>query len=198
MGEMMARRMAVYLIALALGLSVCSTSWGECKPEEVIKAYCRLDAQGTRLGWMDYNAIDTLGLWYGEPGWDQSMIIDGYDLLQSHRSGDTLIIGVRYRQVGWWSGGELLPAPGRSDGNIEHAETVNFKLIRQHNCWKIAGPVIIPHVSLGSTISYFGQWLQRTEENVNPDTLDASVAKYIRDMRDTYDALVLYRESKKQ
>lgn len=161
-------------------------------------AYCRLDAQGMRLGWMDCNAIDSLVLWDGEPGWDQSMSIDGYDLLQSHRNGDTLIISVRYRQVGWWSGGELLPAPGRWNGNIEHAETVSFKLIRRHNCWKIAGPIIKPHVSLDSTISYFGQWLQRTEEKANPDTLNASVAKYIRGMRNACDALVLYKKSKKQ
>lgn len=193
----MARRIAVYLFALVQGLSVCSASWAKCKPEEVIKAYCRLDALGTRLRWMDCNATDSLVLWDGEPGWDQSMIIDGYDLLQSHRSGDTLIVGVRYRQVGWWSGGELLPAPGIRDGNIKHAETVNFKLIRRHNCWKILGPIIMPHVSLDSTISHFGQWLQRTEERVNSDTINASVAKYIRDMRRTYDALVLYRESKK-
>jgi|WetSurMetagenome_2_1015567.scaffolds.fasta_scaffold532334_1 hypothetical protein len=194
----MVRRIAAFLAVSLIGLFLSIALWGQCKPDEVVMTFCRLDATGVRLGWLDCGATDSLVLWSGEPGWDQAMVIDGYDLLQSHRSGDTMIVSVRYRQVGWWSGGELLPAPGKPIGDAAHAEIVNFKLVETRNCWKILTPLVMPHISLDNTISYFGRWVRRTEQEVDPDTLNASIAKYIRDMRNSYDALVRYRESKKQ
>ncbi len=166
-------------------------------------AYCRLDSAGTRLGSVDPKPAFDLVAWEEEPGWDQVMIIDGYELVQSHREADTAVVTVMYHQVGWLAGGELRPAPGKKAGETEHAEIVSFKLVKRDSCWKIASPVIIPHESLDHAIFRIGRWLQKPPVFANERMNDAARAfceaemkKDVERRRASHETLVKYRDSK--
>jgi len=162
-------------------------------------AFCSLDSAGARC---HAGQIDTLSKLYdlsGEPGWDQSMVIDGYKLVQSHQSGDSAIVTVRYDIAGWLAGADLyLPGDKPFDFKppVPEEEVVNFKLDRSNGCWRIRGMNLMPHTSVSNTISRINRALSNSEGK-DLSTLQASVAVYIRGLKKSRKLLIEYLKGKR-
>ena len=192
----------IFLIVILLQTfcGTCHGSSDQCQPAEVVMAFCSIDSAGARC---HSGRNDTLSKLYdlsGEPGWDQSMVIDGYQLVQSHQSGDSAIVTVKYDIVGWLAGADLY-FPGDKPFDFKpplpEQELVNFKLDRSNGCWRIRGMNLMPHTSVSNTISRINRALSNSE-GLDISSLDPSVAEYIRGLKESRKLLIRYHKGKRE
>jgi hypothetical protein len=185
---------ALILVVTAVPLEISA----QCEPIEVVMAYCSLDSAGAKCHGIQ---IDTLSMLYdlsGEPGWDQSMVISEYELVQSHQSGDTAVVTILYNIVGWLDGGSLyLPGEKPYDHSpaVAKEEIVSFELTQHEDCWRIVAPLLMPHTSVANTISRIDSSLNGLGDNIDYDSLHPSIAGYVRNLEKTRRYLVDYRHS---
>lgn len=194
----------IFIILIALIIQFppegSTSASDQCQPVEVVQAFCSLDSAGARC---HSGQLDTLSVLYdlrGEPGWDQSMVIDGYGLVQSHHSGDSAIVTVRYDIVGWLAGADLyLPGdkPFDSKPPVPEEELVNFKLDKFNGCWRIRGMNLMPHTSVANTVSRIDRALSNSE-GIDLSTLHTSVAEYIRGLKESRKLLIKYQKGKRE
>ncbi len=112
-------------------------------PAEVVKKYCQLDFGGVRLSGATWRQVAPLIAWEDEPGWDTAVVVSGFHISSSRQIGDRATVAVIYQVQGIVAGEGPFVAKRKP-------ETVEFQLSRVQNGWKIAKPVIPPHVSVPS------------------------------------------------
>ena len=190
--------MRILIALMLLFAAIPLDTSAQCEPRDVVMAYCSLDSAGAKCHGGQIDTLSTLYILSGEPGWDQSMVIDGYELVQSHQSEDTAVVTIRYHIVGWLDGGSL-HVPGEKPYDhlpaVAKEEIVNFKLTQQGDCWRIMGPLMMPHTSVANTISRINSSLSGLGNNINYDSLHPSVAGYVRELEKTRIYLVDYMHS---
>jgi hypothetical protein len=115
--------------------------------EETVKAYCDLDAKGTRLTSETWSKVLPYIAWTEEAGWDRSIVIAGYKIAKTQKQSETeVMVSVEYQVLGVLSG---------DYAQTRKAETVKFKVKKTRDGWKITDPDFMPpHVLLEPMVKH--------------------------------------------
>ncbi len=115
--------------------------------EETVKAYCDLDAQGTRLTSETWSKVLPYIAWTEEAGWDRTIVISGYKIANTKKQSETAFtITVEYQVLGVVSG---------DYAQTRKTEQVPFKVTKSKNGWKITEPDFMPpHVLLKPMVKH--------------------------------------------
>jgi len=116
-------------------------------PEETVKAYCDLDAKGTRLTSETWSRVLPYIAWSEEAGWDRTIVISGYKIANAKKQSDSAsTITIEYQVLGVVSGDY---AQGR------RTESIPFKVKKTKEGWKITSPDFMPpHVLLEPMVKH--------------------------------------------
>ena len=133
-------------VAAVLVIAGCSRDSGAPKntlatPEETVQAYCDLDAKGTRLTSQTWSKVLPYISWTEEAGFDRSIVIDGFKIAGTKKQSETAsTVSVAYEVLGSVSGDYT---------QARKTETVQFKVSKTKDGWKITSPDFMPpHVLL--------------------------------------------------
>jgi hypothetical protein len=109
-------------------------------PQNVVRDFCRLDANGARLASHGWREIAPLVGWPFDPAWDQIQFITGYQIGSTRPLEEgRLAIDVEYGVVGEASALGFEP--------VSHRERVTFILDTPDEIhWRIISPMVPPHV----------------------------------------------------
>jgi hypothetical protein len=154
-----------------------SDELSKLSPEEVVKLYCDLDCNGGRSGQESdviHCKIWLLVNWFEEPGWDQTWIIDGYEIYNKNIKRDRGTISVVYRVIGICSGNEFYP--------FCFYQLINFKLVKTEKGWKITDPIIPPHQLKTTFIKYLTKEISLTTDKKRKEELQVLIDR-IKDAR---------------
>ena len=80
--------------------------------------------------------------WEEEPGWDSAVVVSSYKVSPSKKQGEKTTVTVTFDVLG------LLQADDFIFGR--KSKSIDFSLVRTHAEWKIAKPMILPHISVDS------------------------------------------------
>ena len=114
-------------------------------PEEVVKAFCDLDANGTRLSSLTWPNILPYVTWQEEATESAVIVITGYDLTGTSKADNKAEILVEYKVVGKYWDRKFTPS--------STIEKTPVNIIKTDSGWKITNlgttvPHIYPHVFL--------------------------------------------------
>ena len=129
------------VMTAALVIAGCSRDSGTQKntlatPEETVQAYCDLDAKGTRLTSQTWSKVLPYIAWTEEAGFDRSIVIEGFKISGTKKQSETAAtVSVAYAVLGSVSGDYN---PSRK------TETVQFKVKKTKDGWKITDPDFMP------------------------------------------------------
>ena len=129
------------LAMVAVILSGCSKDAGLPKntlatPEETVKAYCDLDAQGARLTSTTWSKVLPYISWPEEAGFDRAVVISGFSVGNVQKKNDKeSTVTVAYQVLGSVSGDYVA---GRK------TENVSFTVAKTERGWKITEPDFLP------------------------------------------------------
>lgn len=139
------KKRAVYscmtVMAAFVFLSGCSTDSGMPKntletPEDTVKAYCELDANGARLTsttWM--KVLPYIG-WTEEAGFDRAVVISGFTVGKAQKQGGKeAAVTVEYQVLGTVAGDYTA---------ARKVENIRFKVSMTGRGWKIMEPDFMP------------------------------------------------------
>jgi hypothetical protein len=127
--------------AVVLFVAGCSREAGVPKntlatPEETVKAYCELDANGVRLTSQTWSKVLPFIAWSEEAGFDRAVVISGFSIGKVQKKNDKeSTITVEYQVLGVVSGDYTA---GRKTENIR------FKVSKTDRGWKITEPDFMP------------------------------------------------------
>jgi hypothetical protein len=115
--------------------------------EETVKAYCDLDANGTRLTSETWSKVLPYIAWTEEAGWDRTIVISGYTIANTQKQSETAsTITVVYQVLGVVSG---------DYAQAKKTENVPFKVTKTKDGWKITSPDFMPpHVLLKPMVKH--------------------------------------------
>lgn len=131
-------RNPILAAALAVGLVVAARA-ALLSPIDTVRAFCREDGRGTRLGPGSWNVIAPLVAWELEPAWDRIVLVDGYRIGAARQKGNMVLIPVTWTVVG-----EVSP---RGHVRQRRDETRIFRLVpTAAGGWRLAPPPPPPHV----------------------------------------------------
>src|SRR5512137_2287426 len=136
---------AGYFVMMAMAASLifagCSRDSGMPKntlatPEETVKAYCDLDAQGVRLTSATWSKVLPYISWTEEAGFDRAVVISGFSVGKVQKKNDKeSTVTVEYQVLGVVSGDYIA---GRK------AENIRFTVAKTDRGWKITEPDFMP------------------------------------------------------
>jgi hypothetical protein len=127
------------VVVLALNVQLVAGASRTLGPLDIVKRYCELDYDGARLKSESFPAMDKLQSWKVEPGWDQTIIVKSFTIKSHTIHGTSAVVSVEYALAGLLDGEEFQSKP--------EIQSIDFKLKRIGDSWRITGPVITPHVS---------------------------------------------------
>ena len=136
-----ARYFIMLIVAAVLVAAGCSREAGVPKntmatPEETVKAYCELDANGVRLTSQTWPKVLPYIAWSEEAGFDRAIVISGFTIGAVQKKNDKeAAVAVEYQVLGTVSGDY---AAGRK------TETIRFKVSKTDRGWKITEPDFMP------------------------------------------------------
>lgn len=139
----------IMTLAATVVLAGCSRDTGTPKndlatPEETVRAYCDLDAQGVRLASTSWSRVLPYISWTEEAGFDRAVVIDRFTIGKVQKKSDKeATVSVEYQVLGTVSGDY---AAGR------RTETVRFKVALTGRGWKIMEPDFMPPHVLASAM----------------------------------------------
>ena len=129
------------LVAVLIMAAGCTRDTGMPRntlptPEDTVKAYCDLDANGARLTSTTWNKVLPYISWSEEAGFDRAIVISGFRVGMVQKKNDReSIVPVEYQVLGTVAGEY---AAGK------RTETVRFKVTRTDRGWKIVEPDFLP------------------------------------------------------
>lgn len=165
-------------------LPQCSNSG---TPEEqssasaVVRQFCELDLNGVRLNSKSYAAILPLIAYDNEPGWDGLVVVSGYKIGKPQTGKDRIIVPVQYHVLGVMYGFQWTPAQEAQVKFKSVAESKKeFQMIKSGDTWKIAAPVMHPHVSVQATLNllhpFFVQYANGQRSDGQENDLKVTIA----------------------
>ena len=115
--------------------------------DETVKAYCDLDAGGTRLTSETWSKVLPFIAWTEEAGWDRTIVIEGFKIAKTQKQSETAsTITVEYQVLGIVSG---------DYAQTRKTETVPFTVKKTEDGWKITSPDFMPpHVLLKPMVKH--------------------------------------------
>jgi hypothetical protein len=148
------------VVAVVLVVFGCSGDKGAPKnplatPEETVKAYCELDANGVRLTSRTWNKVLPYIAWSEEAGFDRAVVISGFSIGKVQKKNDKeSTITVEYQVLGVVSGDYTA---GR------RTESVRFKVTKTDRGWKIIEPDFMPPHVLAKAMAKHLEGTKRSE-----------------------------------
>ncbi len=144
---------AILLTAIVLTMGCKSGKEGKAprnafaSAEETVKAYCDLDAKGTRLTSETWSKVLPYIAWTEEAGFDRSIVIADYKIAKTQKQSETAAtVSVEYQVLGELSG---------DYNQSRKTETVLFKVKKTRDGWKITEPDFMPpHVLLAPMVKH--------------------------------------------
>jgi hypothetical protein len=136
-----ARYSVMLIVAAVIAAAGCSREAGVPKntlatPEETVKTYCELDANGVRLTSQTWQKVLPYIAWSEEAGFDRAVVISGFTIgaVQKKNEKDATVT-VEYQVLGAVSADYTA---GRKTENIR------FKVTKTDRGWKITEPDFMP------------------------------------------------------
>jgi hypothetical protein len=125
-------------------------------PTDMVDKYLELDIKGVRLDAISQEALAPYVTWSDEPVWGRAVIVTKYEVINEFKqwtviSQAEVIIPVEYTVLGsvYWERAAFLPEP--------KAERVGFRVKIVGDRWRIAEPMLPPHVGQKRMINYVRQ-----------------------------------------
>lgn len=134
----------------------------EGTPAGLLETYLQGDAQGERLERANWPKYREMVLWPREPLWDSAYIIRDYRIHSGEVAMPSAGAEVTFRTLGELNLETFVYTPSPT------TQTVPYKLIAEQSRWKIAHPMLRPHVSPGGAVGF----LERMAVG-HPDKKDA-------------------------
>jgi len=125
------RRLLVYFLALLGAVVVGGEAMANrqtTSPSGVVRKYCQLDFDGSRLSSAMWKRVSPLVSWEDEPGWDTYTVVSGFQILSEKQSKDEATISVSFSVVGTMSGDGPLKKEGKKEGKKEACMTCQKRL----------------------------------------------------------------------
>lgn len=150
------KRLSFFAVMLLTGMMFIGCTGGQegksakntlATPEETVQAYCDLDAKGTRLTSQTWSKVLPYIAWTEEAGFDRSIVIDSFKIAGSKKQSETAsTVSVAYQVLGAVSGDYV---------QARKTETVQFKVSKTKDGWKITSPDFMPpHVLLKAMVKH--------------------------------------------
>ena len=143
------------LVGVVLALSGASAQTGSIvhDPTEMVDKYLELDIKGARLDAISQEALAPYVTWMDEPVWGRTVVISKYEVINEFRQWTIIdqtevIIPVEYKILGavYWERAAFLPEP--------KTERIGFRVKIVGDRWRIAEPMLPPHIGQKRMINY--------------------------------------------
>jgi len=139
-------------------------------PTEMVDKYLELDVKGVRLDAMSQEALAPYVTWKEEPVWGRAVVITQYEVINDFKqwtiiSQAEVIIPVEYKVLGsvYWERASFLPEP--------KVERVGFRITIVDDRWRIAEPMLPPHIGQKRMINYVRQAILDEKQQAKTATL---------------------------
>ena len=159
------------VVALALSDSHAQIGSIAHDPTEMVDKYLELDVKGVRLDAMSQEALAPYVAWKDEPVWGRAVVITQYEVINDFKqwtviSQAEVIIPVEYKVLGsvYWERASFLPEP--------KTERVGFRIIIVDDRWRIAEPMLPPHIGQKRMINYVRQAMLDEKDQARTGTLE--------------------------
>lgn len=158
---------------MALALSDASAQTGSIvhDPTDMVDKYLELDVKGVRLDAISQEALAPYITWKDEPIWGRTVVITSYQVINDFKqwtvvSQSEAVIPVEYRVLGsvYWEKASFLPEP--------RVERVGFRVKIVGDRWRIAEPILPPHIGQKRMINYVRQALLDEKDQTKAATLE--------------------------
>jgi hypothetical protein len=140
-------------------------------PTEMVDKYLELDVKGVRLDAISQEALAPYVAWKDEPVWGRAVVITQYEVINDFKqwtviSQSEVIIPVEYKVLGsvYWERALFLPEP--------KMERVGFRIQIVGDRWRIAEPMLPPHIGRKRMINYVRQAILDEKDQAKTGTLE--------------------------
>lgn len=152
---------SAWLAALALSLASVPDAPAQTgsiahDPTEMLNKYLELDVKGVRLDAFSQETLTPYVTWKDEPLWGHAVVVSQYRVIDEFKqwtvvSQAEVVIPVEYTVLGsvYWERASFLPEP--------KVERVGFRVKIVGDRWRIAEPLLPPHVGHKRMINYVRQ-----------------------------------------
>jgi hypothetical protein len=159
------------VMALALSDGRAQTGSIAHDPTDMVDKYLELDVKGVRLDAISQEALAPYITWKDEPIWGRSVVITSYEVINDFKQWTVVsqaeaVIPVEYRVLGsvYWEKAFFLPEP--------RVERVGFRVKIVGDRWRIAEPILPPHIGQKRMINYVRQALLDEKDQAKAATLE--------------------------
>ncbi len=129
-------------------------------PAEMLERYLSLDLKGARLDPMLWETLKPYIRWKEEPVWRHAIVVTGYRMKKDTADWEIIsplevLIPVEFRVLGgmYWDSAGFVPEV--------HVEEVRYRIKAYGDRWRIAEPMLPPHVGQKWMINYVRQAMQQ-------------------------------------
>lgn len=140
-------------------------------PTDMVDKYLELDVKGVRLDAISQEALAPYVTWKDEPVWGRAVVITKYEVIDDFKqwtviSQSEVIIPVEYKVLGsvYWERASFLPEP--------KVERVGFRIKIVGDRWRIAEPILPPHIGQKRMINYVRQAILEEKDQTKTGTLE--------------------------
>lgn len=140
-------------------------------PTDMVDKYLELDVKGVRLDAISQEALAPYVTWTDEPVWGRTVVITQYEVINDFKqwtivSQSEVIIPVEYKVLGslYWERASFLPEP--------KTERVGFRIKIVGDRWRIAEPILPPHIGQKRMINYVRQAILDEKDQAKTATLE--------------------------
>lgn len=140
-------------------------------PTDMLVKYLGLDIKGVRLDAFSQEVLAPYIAWKDEPIWGRTVVITSYEVIDDFKqwtvvSQSEAVIPVEYKVLGsvYWEKASFLPEP--------RVERIGFRVKIVGDRWRIAEPILPPHVGQKRMINYVRQALLDEKDQAKAATLE--------------------------
>jgi len=141
-------------------------------PTDMLDKYLELDIKGVRLDPMAQEALASHTVWKGEPVWGKAVVVTDYAVISDFKqwtvvSLSEVVIPVEYKTLGsvYWETAVFFHEP--------RVERVGFRIKIVGDRWRIAEPMLPPHIGQKRMINHVRQAILDEKEPTKAATLEA-------------------------
>lgn len=140
-------------------------------PTDMLDKYLGLDIKGVRLDAFSQEVLAPYIAWKNEPIWGRTVVITSYEVINDFKqwtvvSQSEAVIPVEYKVLGsvYWEKASFLPEP--------RVDRIGFRVKIVGDRWRIAEPILPPHVGQKRMINYVRQALLDEKDQAKAATLE--------------------------
>jgi len=167
-----------WLAVIVMSVMVLALSDGHAQtgsivhdPTDMVDKYLELDIKGVRLDAISQEALAPYITWKDEPIWGRTVVVTSYQVINDFKqwtvvSQSEAVIPVEYRVLGsvYWEKASFLPEP--------QVERVGFRVKIVGDRWRIAEPILPPHIGQKRMINYVRQALLDEKDQTKAAALE--------------------------